>query len=140
MCDTIDVLVVSIVVAFIGGRLRDEVTKLQTAARCTALVQFGLKEQVSSLQLRLKLQGEELDAAYAEMDQHEDQKNGDCDDPELAAELASELAALMNELQATQRERDEARTELASSRAGKHHTRSCHDCQIAADNCAFCSV
>ena len=106
----------------LGSRLRDEVTKLQTAARCTALVQFGLKEQVSSLQSRLKLQSEELDAAYTEIEQQQDQNTEqDCDDPELAAELAAELAELMNELEATQRERDEAQAELASSRAGIPH-------------------
>jgi uncharacterized protein (DUF736 family) len=116
----------------LGCRLQAEVTKLQTAARCTALVQFGLKEQVSSLQSRLKLQSEELNAAYTEMEQQEDQNiEQDCDDPELAAELATELAELMNELEATQRERDEAQAELASSRAGKRSAHSCLDIQIA---------
>jgi multidrug resistance efflux pump len=96
------------------------VTKLQTAARCTALVQFGLKEQINSLQRRLKVQSEELEAAYTEVEQQESHNAvQDCDDPELAAELASELAELMNELEVTQRERDEARAELAASQAGK---------------------
>lgn len=123
------------------SRLRDEVTKLQTAARCTALVQFGLKEQVSSLQSRLKLQSEELDAAYTEIEQQQDQKNEqDCDDPELAAELAAELAELMNELEATQRERDEAQAELASSRAGKHPAQSCRGSQIGSVIRASCGV
>lgn len=95
-------------------------------------MQFGLKEQVSSLQSRLKLQSEELNAAYTEMEQQEDQNiEQDCDDPELAAELATELAELMNELEATQRERDEAQAELASSRAGKRSAHSCLDIQIA---------
>lgn len=134
----------------LGSRLRDEVTKLQTAARCTALVQFGLKEQVSSLQSRLKLQSEELDAAYTEIEQQQDQNTEqDCDDPELAAELAAELAELMNELEATQRERDEAQAELASSRAGiphphphpaRAHAHSCRGSQIASVIRASCGI
>lgn len=106
----------------LGSRLRDEVTKLQTSARCTALVQFGLKEQVSSLQSRLKLQSEELEAAYTAMgsEQEESQTSShDCDDPELVADLAAELAELMTELEETQRERDQARAKLATSQKGK---------------------
>eukprot|EP01043_Picozoa_sp_COSAG02_P063337 COSAG02_NODE_8949_length_2387_cov_1.855332_3_plen_142_part_00 len=103
------------------SRLRGEVTKLQTAARCTALVQFGLKEQVSTLQSRLKEQSNELDAAYNAVEQQEAEVSPhpkDCDDPQLAAELAVELAELMNELEATQKERDDARVELTTSQAG----------------------
>ena len=94
-------------------------TKLQTAARCTALVQFGLKDQISTLQSRLTEQSDELDAAYNAMEQQETEDSSqDCDDPKLAAELAAELAAIMNELEVTQKERDDARVELTTSQAG----------------------
>ena len=105
-------------------------TQLQTAARCNALVQFGLKEQVSSLQTRLKVQSEELDVAYAAIEQEEHRESNlhadqttaqdeseslygaacaehtatDSDGPEMAEELATVLAEPMHDSEPILRE------------------------------------
>jgi len=98
------------------GTLQEEVITLQTAARCSALVQFGLREQIGSLQSRLSQQSEELEAAYTEIEEQAEQQGqgqGDSDDTELAAVTIETAASGLK----TQRKFN---TEVSTTRQNTH--------------------